>query len=203
MAKAAEWTCPICQDVINEVTYVIPCNHRFCVSCIMHWVKRNPSCPLCRRPTEAVKFSVQANIKYLPFGRTHPYGSQDASSQAGAARDRLAENSPPRPVASPPSSPQRMPSPAERGAVGTAAVGGLLPQVWAELFQRHQHLLDPVLPWLRHELAEIFGARWWLAIYAEAFILHCLCVRGPDQEIMVQILQDILEEYTALSLIHI
>ncbi|KAK2517659.1 E3 ubiquitin-protein ligase Topors-like protein [Columba guinea] len=102
---------------------------------------------------------------------------------------------------SPPSSPEEMASPDEQGAAGPQAVGGLLPEVWAELFQRQEHLLDPVLPWLRQQLEAIYGSQWWLARSAESTILHALCIRGLDGDAMVQMMQDYLEEYTE-ELVH-
>ncbi|KAK2518263.1 hypothetical protein Q9966_014376 [Columba livia] len=89
----------------------------------------------------------------------------------------------------------------EQGAAGPQAVGGLLPEVWAELFQRQEHLLDPVLPWLRQQLEAIYGSQWWLARSAESTILHALCIRGLDGDAMVQMMQDYLEEYTE-ELVH-
>ena len=201
MATETEWSCPICCDARNDIAYAMPCGHRFCLGCIVRWADVKPECPLCRRPIEIVRFSVQAEDDYLQCVITPPEESPDASSQTGGAPDLLAENSPHRPAASPPSSPQGILSPAEQGAVGTEAVGGLLPEVWAELFQRHQHLLDPVLPWLRQELEAIYGARWWQAKSAESTILHTLCVYGADGEAMLRTLQSYLEEYTA-SLVH-
>lgn len=40
-------------------------------------------------------------------------------------------------------------------------VPALPPKVWAALFQEHQEILDPLLPWLRQELAVMFGTVWW------------------------------------------
>ncbi|KAF1444316.1 TOPRS ligase, partial [Pygoscelis papua] len=204
MAMEPEWTCPICHDARNDVAYLMPCLHQFCLGCILRWTRRKPQCALCRTPIEIVRFSVQAEDDYLQYVIPPLEESPDASSQAGRAPGHPADNSPHHPVASPPSSPQRMLSPAEQGAAGTdaeATVGGLLPEVWAALFQGQEHLLDPVLPWLRQELVAICGARWWQAKNAENSILRTLCIYGPDGEVMVQVLQDCLQEYTA-PLVH-
>ena len=105
------------------------------------------------------------------------------------------------PMVSPLSSPQGMLSPAEQGAAGTEAVGGLLPSCWALLFKEQEHLLDSMLSWLCQELAAIYGAQWWLAKSAEGIILHCLCICGPDRKLMAQTLQDCFQEHTA-PLVH-
>ncbi|GAB0205684.1 E3 ubiquitin-protein ligase Topors-like [Grus japonensis] len=160
-------------------------------------MQETPVCPLCRRPIQSVRFSVLGEDDYLEWVATDPEDSPDASSQSGNTSGHLAENSPHRPVVSPPSSPQGILSPAEQGAVGPEAVGGLLLKVWAALFQRQQCLLDPVLPWLHQELEAIYGAQWWLAKNVESIILHALCLRGPDREVVVQMLQPVLDEYAA------
>ncbi|XP_040435966.1 uncharacterized protein LOC121081200 [Falco naumanni] len=197
VATEPEWECPICHDAKNEVAYVLPCHHQFCMSCIMCWASRNPTCPFCRGPVENLRLSVGAEYNHIEIGIRTLDEMPDASSQAGGAPDLLAESRPHHPVAPRPSSPQQMLSPAEQGAVGTEAVGGLLPSVWASLFQRQEHLLDPVLPWLREVLAAICGDQWWLARSAESSILHCLCACGLNRELMVQWLQDSLQEYAA------
>ncbi|XP_069631958.1 E3 ubiquitin-protein ligase Topors-like [Haliaeetus albicilla] len=201
MATETEWSCPICRDARDDVSYAMPCRHQFCLGCILRWTEVKPECPLCRRPVENVRFSVLGEDDYLHCAVQHREDRTDASSQAGSAPGPLPENSPHHPAVSPPSSPQGIPSPAEQGAAGPEAVGGLLPEVWAELFQRQQHLLDPVLPWLRQELEAIFGPWWWEARSAESSILHALCIYGPDAEVMVRMLRPVLEEYTA-SLVH-
>ncbi|KAK2517654.1 hypothetical protein Q9233_012988 [Columba guinea] len=94
-----------------------------------------------------------------------------------------------------------MASPDEQGAAGPQAVGGLLPEVWAELFQNQEHLFDRVLPWLRQQLEAIYGSQWWLARSAESTILHALCICGLDGDAMVQMMQDYLEEHTE-ELVH-
>jgi len=144
---------------------------------------------------------MQGEDDYLQFVISAPEELPDTSSQAGGAAGQLAENSPHGPGASPPSSLQGIPSPAEQGAVGPQAVGGLLPEVWAELFRRHRHLLEPVMPWLRRELAAIYGPSWWQVESAESTILHILCIYGPDGDGLLHVLQDCLGEHTA-ALVH-
>ncbi|XP_029860646.1 E3 ubiquitin-protein ligase Topors-like isoform X2 [Aquila chrysaetos chrysaetos] len=198
MATETEWSCPICGDARDDVSYAMPCRHQFCLGCILRWTEVKPECPLCRRPVENVRFSVLGEDDYLQCVVAHPEESPDASRQAGSAPGPLPENSPHHPAASPPSSPQWILSPAEPGAAEPEDVGGLLPVVWAYLFQRRQHLLDPVLPWLRQELEAIYGARWWEAKTAENSILHTLCIHGPDEEVMLQMLEPLLGHYTTL-----
>ncbi|XP_028941260.1 E3 ubiquitin-protein ligase Topors-like [Antrostomus carolinensis] len=204
VAMETEWSCPICQDARDDTAYTMPCHHQFCLGCILRWIRVKPECPLCRTPTETLRFSVREEDDYLEFVITSPEESADASSHAGRGPGGLAENSPHPPVASPPSSPQGILSPAEQGAAGTdagATRGGLLPEVWAELLRSHQYLLNPVLPWLRQQLEAIFGARWWETNSAESCILHALCLYGLDEQHMVQVLQEYLEEHAA-PLVH-
>ncbi|XP_025752251.1 uncharacterized protein LOC112841372, partial [Manacus vitellinus] len=194
-AMGTEWSCPICHDEQEGVSYVIPCGHKFCMGCILRWAEKKPECPLCRRLIESVRFSLQEQ-KYLECVITLPEESPEGSSQAEGALGLLDGNSCHRPAGSPPSSPQWTLSPAEQGAAGTGAVAGLLPKVWAQLFKKKEHLLDPVLPWLRQRLEAIFGSRWWLAVRAEKSILYILCLWGPDKEVMLQMLQPLLEQCT-------
>ncbi|NXD84796.1 TOPRS ligase, partial [Halcyon senegalensis] len=184
---ATEWSCPICHNT-GDFAYAMPCRHQFCLRCSLHWTVMTPQCPLCREPIETVRMPVQEgdNIQMVV---TCPEESPGDSSQAGSAPSDPAENSPHHPVASPPSSQQGTESPAEQGATGREAVGGLLPLVWAELFQRQKSLLDPMLPWLHQELEVIYGPEWWRAQSAESIILYALCLYGPDEEAMVRMLQ--------------
>ena len=75
-------------------------------------------------------------------------------------------------------------------------VGGLLLDIWAELFRHHQQILDPVLPWLRRELRAIFHSHWWQAMAVEAYILNALCDIGPDSEWLMELMQPVLENRT-------
>ncbi|NWI75842.1 TOPRS ligase, partial [Dryoscopus gambensis] len=197
MATGEDWSCPICHNTQGSVASAQPCNDHFCLGCILRWAKTNPACPLCSRPMETVRFSERNEQDYLQFAITASEELAEDSSQAGNPPFHLAQNIPHHPVVSPPPSPQRMLSPDEQGAAEPESVGGLLPEVWAELFRRHEQLLDPVLPWLRWRLAAVYQDQWWRAEAAESSILHGLCVCGPNAETLVELLEPLLSGLTA------
>ncbi|NXK41857.1 TOPRS ligase, partial [Piprites chloris] len=201
MARETDNTCPICQDTQNDRASALPCHHQFCLGCILRWTRRNPSCPLCRRMIETVRFSEQSEWDYIQLVISSPEESLEAHSQAERAPGLLEGNSPHRLVVSPPSSPQETLSPPEQGASRLEIVGDLLPEVWAGLFRQRQQLLDPMRPWLRQRLEGIYWGRWWLVEATESCILRYLCIYGPDAEVLVQRLLIFLEEHTAL-LVH-
>ncbi|XP_017941332.1 E3 ubiquitin-protein ligase Topors-like [Manacus vitellinus] len=196
-ATETEWNCPICRDTRDDLAYVMPCLHQFCLGCIMRWAEMQIVCPLCRDLIESVRFSVQTD-SYIDCVFTAP---EDASSWAGITLGQLVRNNPYHFAASPSRSPRGILPAAEPGGAGTEPVGGLMPRVWAELFRRDEHLLDPVVPWLRQELEAIYGTRWWMARIAESIILHAVSICGPAANVLVQVLQDFLEEHTE-PLIH-
>uniref|UniRef100_A0A663FHI0 RING-type E3 ubiquitin transferase n=1 Tax=Aquila chrysaetos chrysaetos TaxID=223781 RepID=A0A663FHI0_AQUCH len=101
MATETEWSCPICGDARDDVSYAMPCRHQFCLGCILRWTEVKPECPLCRRPVENVRFSVLGEDDYLQCVVAHPEESPDASRQAGSAPGPLPENSPHHPCGVP------------------------------------------------------------------------------------------------------
>nr|CAD7568477.1 unnamed protein product [Timema californicum] len=48
--------CPVCLKIhsLGEVVKVLPCNHSFHSACILPWLEKTNSCPLCRHqlPTD-------------------------------------------------------------------------------------------------------------------------------------------------------
>ncbi|NXS38704.1 CHFR ligase, partial [Pomatostomus ruficeps] len=200
MATENYGNCLICQDTLKDAASALPCHHRFCLGCILRWTQTNPSCPVCRTPIDTVRFSERGELDYLVFAVISPEEPPETHSHAGAA-PVLDENSPYGSLVSPVPSPQGTLAPAEQGAAGPQPVGGLLPEVWARLFQQRQHLLDPVRPWLHERLEAIFQDQWWLVQTAQSSILHDLCLNGLNVENLVLILQNCLGEHTT-PLVH-
>ncbi|NXX44950.1 TOPRS ligase, partial [Tricholaema leucomelas] len=197
MSEETEQTCPICCNVQKGAGIVQPCQHQFCLGCILRWAKNTSSCPLCKEEMVSVRFSVRGEDDYLEYFITRP-AQPSTSSQAGRAPERLGGSSS-RPYGPPLSSLHRMPFLREQRAAETAAratVGGLLPESWAVLFRASRHLLFRVLPWLRHELEAIYEGRWWLAVATEKLILAELCLNGPDREALVHRLRPSLQQFT-------
>ncbi|NWW39821.1 RN151 protein, partial [Panurus biarmicus] len=210
MAMETNWSCPICQGTQNDTASALPCHHQFCLGCILRWALRNPSCPLCRTLLRSIRFSEQNEWDYLQCVITLSRESPEASSQAGGTPGELTVapvmggNGCHYPMMSSLSSPQETLSCGVSSIFSTedtiptsAGIGDILPEVWAELFRRQQHLLDPVLPWLCQRLQRIFQGRWWLVEAAESSILSDLCVYGLDVETLVLRLQNSLGEGTA------
>ncbi|XP_026722869.1 E3 ubiquitin-protein ligase Topors-like [Athene cunicularia] len=65
MAEGSEWTCPICSETQDGAAYAFPCLHQFCLGCIVRWVKRKASCPLCRQTVWSVIYSVRSEEDFL------------------------------------------------------------------------------------------------------------------------------------------
>uniref|UniRef100_A0A8B9BZM1 RING-type domain-containing protein n=1 Tax=Anser brachyrhynchus TaxID=132585 RepID=A0A8B9BZM1_9AVES len=51
----ADVTCPVCQGTPEDV--ISPCQHQFCLGCILRWAKRSINCPLCRQDITSISLS--------------------------------------------------------------------------------------------------------------------------------------------------
>lgn len=121
MATESEWSCPICHDDQDDVAYMSPCFHKFCLGCALHWAQQKPNCPLCRSVTTAILFSAWSDDNYLMFdvpGPAEP-SAEDCQDEQGAA-----------------------------GLVPRAHVDSFPPEVWADFFKSHPNNIRPLLLWL-------------------------------------------------------
>ena len=52
ITRVKDELCAICYDDHTVPTFVMCCSRIFCGACIIKWIQRNPSCPLCRSPLD-------------------------------------------------------------------------------------------------------------------------------------------------------
>ncbi|XP_074673819.1 uncharacterized protein LOC141920635 [Strix aluco] len=169
MAAESEWRCPTCCDNQEDVAYVLPCLHQFCIGCAVRQAQQNLRCPLCKSATTAIKFSVWSENDYLTFDVPGPTESvaEDHQDEQGAA-----------------------------GPLPRAQVGGFPPEVWADFFRSHRNNIRPLLPWMGRELLRLFEGQWWEAGTAEGLIVSHLCLWGLDEAVLVRNMQNCLGENT-------
>ncbi|NWH48170.1 TOPRS ligase, partial [Fregata magnificens] len=169
MATESEWSCPICCDDQEDVAYLSPCLHQFCLGCALRWAWQKPNCPLCRLVTTAILFSVRSDDDFLTFdvpGPAEPPADHDQDEQGAA------------------------------GPVPGAQVGGFGPETWADFFKSHPNNIRPLLPWLRRELGVLFEEQRWEVAAAEGTVVAYLCLWGLDEEVLVRELQGYLQGQT-------
>eukprot|EP01028_Stygiella_incarcerata_P009455 TRINITY_DN448_c0_g1_i2.p1 TRINITY_DN448_c0_g1~~TRINITY_DN448_c0_g1_i2.p1 ORF type:complete len:349 (-),score=85.70 TRINITY_DN448_c0_g1_i2:157-1203(-) len=50
--------CPVCLKPIRHVATLDACSHKFCLPCIVRWMKESNSCPCCRARFSLIKHTV-------------------------------------------------------------------------------------------------------------------------------------------------
>ncbi|RMC08078.1 hypothetical protein DUI87_15109 [Hirundo rustica rustica] len=191
-ATQTERNCPMCHSVQSD-TAAVPCGHHCCLGCLLRHTATSTTCPLCASPVLSARFSVHGRNDFLQCILSPPGAPPGPGSWARRALFRL--------VYTRASAPQAAPAAAEPTCSGPEAAEALPAGMWAELLLGHEHLLDPVRPWLRQSLDAIYGPRWWEARQVESIALSTLCICGPDRDGLTHMLRGYLGDYTA-PLIH-
>eukprot|EP00300_Choanocystis_sp_HF-7_P006979 c15018_g1_i1.p1 GENE.c15018_g1_i1~~c15018_g1_i1.p1 ORF type:complete len:268 (-),score=34.86 c15018_g1_i1:58-861(-) len=57
-------SCPICLGPVIRPTFIHPCFHTFCFSCIVRWLGIRQSCPLCKQSAVYLLCDVQSDMSY-------------------------------------------------------------------------------------------------------------------------------------------
>ncbi|XP_019469947.1 uncharacterized protein LOC109366997 [Meleagris gallopavo] len=164
MEVPPNWTCPVCGQVREDVTFVTPCNHQLCYGCAIWWAKKKPSCAVCGHKIITIRYSVRSDDDYLECSIPEPTGHSDDGLQD--------KQGPAEPVLIPPE--HNFPA-----------------EVWAAFFNEHPEDLAPLLHWLQEEIQEMSSDEWWEVQVGQWTTVNFLCQHGLDQEALVRDLQPI------------
>ncbi|XP_053859486.1 uncharacterized protein LOC128822028 isoform X1 [Vidua macroura] len=186
MATETDSCCPICLDSLKEISYIFPCLHQFCYTCILQWAQNTPKCPLCKRRILSILHSMETENDYMehvialsetPSVVVHQARGDPRQLDlhfSGASQTWAAEGVPRHPVA------------------------GLQPREWMVLFRDHPCLLDTLMLWLRPRLRQIFRNNWMEADLVEVTVLDILTNHGIDEDQLVQMLGVSLQNNVAI-----
>ncbi|GAB0204956.1 E3 ubiquitin-protein ligase Topors-like [Grus japonensis] len=191
MATELENRCPICLDSWEEASYVMPCLHQFCYTCILRWAESKPECPLCKRRVSSILHSVQKDDDFEEHVIPPPAAPSVVVHLTGGGPGHLAARSLHHPAA---------PRPAAAGPLPRAPVGGFHAYFWASLFRIYPAVLQPLLPWLQQELGQLFEDAQEAAA-AQSLVTSSLRYFGLDEEALIQLLQASLGRHTR-SFVH-
>ena len=162
MDVPSNWTCPVCGQGREDVTYVTPCQHRLCYGCAIWWAKKQPSCAVCGHKIFSIRYSMRADDDYLECSIPQPTGHSDDGLQD--------EQGPAETVLVPP----EHSFPAE---------------VWAAFFKQHPEDLAPLLLCLQEEFRAMSGDNWWEVQLGLWATVNLICEHGLDQAALVQELE--------------
>lgn len=185
MATEMDSCCPICLDSWKEISYILPCLHQFCYTCILQWAENTPKCPLCKRRILFILQLVGTENDYvehvIALSETPPIIVHQARGDpihldlhfSGASQAWAAEGVPRHPV------------------------GSLQPGEWVVLFRDHPCLLDTLVLWVRPRLRQIFRNNWVEADLVEDTVMDILTNHGIDEDQMVLMLGVSLQNHAA------
>ncbi|OPJ80222.1 hypothetical protein AV530_002589 [Patagioenas fasciata monilis] len=187
MAAELDNRCPICLETWEEASYVMPCLHQFCYTCIRRWAESKPECPLCKRKLTSILHSVKGDNDFQEYVISRPAAPSPVTRLTGEAPGHRAVHNLQGPATSEPSAGRPVPRP---------PVGGLHLHTWALLFRQHPVLLRHLVLWLRWQLRLIFHGARREVVSAQRLIMSNLSLFGPDEETLCQLLQATLGPHT-------
>ncbi|KAI1805495.1 SNF2 family N-terminal domain-containing protein [Daldinia bambusicola] len=83
--KDSEVICVICHSTF-ELGVLTPCGHHFCKECIMTWLERSRTCPVCKkRLSPTMLHDITQKKQKLKFHQEHPQGDSQRSDEASTS----------------------------------------------------------------------------------------------------------------------
>ena len=82
--------CVICLEGISEHARISPCAHEFDFLCIVNWLERNPSCPLCKSRVLAVEYDRTSwqDVKFYTIKHPPPLPAPNTAQSQRSTRNQ-------------------------------------------------------------------------------------------------------------------
>ncbi|XP_053478191.1 topoisomerase I binding, arginine/serine-rich a [Ictalurus furcatus] len=195
--------CPICLDRFRNVSYADRCFHRFCFRCILEWGKNKAECPLCKQPFSSVYHSVRSEDDFKLHQLRPSQNGSFGSVQGQRFRYRTTLTH------------QRRRDGWTRGSSHRQEVlrfrrwlyrhgvrvrgvrdGGRSRDTSAEFFRKNPACLHRLVPWLKRELAVLYGSHDSVADVVLQVILSLITRLDMQDETFLRELRPFLSSRT-------
>ena len=80
--------CVICLDMISEHSVTDPCAHAFDFLCIVNWLERTPTCPLCKTQVRTIEYDHGDDRTF----KTYHVAAQPARSTTSGATESVSRS---------------------------------------------------------------------------------------------------------------
>ncbi|KAK2852191.1 hypothetical protein Q7C36_007392 [Tachysurus vachellii] len=195
--------CPICLDHFRNMSYADRCFHRFCFRCILEWGKNKAECPLCKQPFSAVYHSVRSEHDFKVYELRPAENGSFGSVQGQRFRYRTTLTHRRRSTVQMHRSSRQQEVMCFRRWLYRCDVrvhgvrdGGRSRDMSAEFFRKNPACLHRLVPWLKRELAVLYGSHDSVADVVLHLILSMITRHDIQDEAFLQELRPFLSSRT-------
>ncbi|XP_058239767.1 topoisomerase I binding, arginine/serine-rich a isoform X2 [Hemibagrus wyckioides] len=195
--------CPICLDRFRNVSYADKCFHRFCFRCILEWGKNKAECPLCKQPFGSVYHSVRSEHDFKVYELRPAENGSFGSMQGQRFRYRTTLTHERRRAGRMQGSSRQQEVVRFRRWLYQCDVrvhgvrdGGRSRDTSAEFFRKNPACLHRLVPWLKRELAVLYGSHDSVADVVLHVILSLITRHDIQDEAFLQELRPFLSSRT-------
>lgn len=195
--------CPICLDRFRNVSYADKCFHRFCFRCILEWGKNKAECPLCKQPFGAMYHSVRSEHDFKVYELRPAENGSFGSVQGQRFRYRTTLTHERRRAGQTRGSSRQQEVVRFRRWLYRCDVrvhgvrdGGRSRDTSAEFFRKNPACLHRLVPWLKRELAVLYGSHDSVVDVILHVILSLITRHDIQDEAFLQELRPFLSSRT-------